>query len=238
MEWFVIITGDRYDLEYLCKYFNSPELCIAQQEQDFILKSTDFNSLTGAKDVKNKASEILTLVNGAARLELGVRKPLSVAHVVKVKDDGTREVFLEFSDTLFIHESVTASVVGADGTVREIRQISLIPNWVAASQRDENVAKVLRLFGIGDRDWVNLYRIYEVVENDIEGISNIVKKGWATRKAIERFKHTANSPGAIGDESRHGKQTSKPPKDPMTLSEAKSLVETILHNWLRMKGKN
>ena len=237
MEWSVIITGDRYDLEYLCKCLDSPELCITQQGQDFILESTDFNSLTDAKDVKNKASEILALVNGAAKLDLGVRKPLSVAHVVKVKDDGNREVFVEVSDTIIMRDRVTVSVVGADGTVREIRQVSLIPNWVADAQRDENVAKVLRLFGIGHRNWVNLYRIYELVENDIGGISNIVKKGWATRKAIERFNHTANSPGAIGNESRHGKQTSQPPKDPMTLSEAKSLVETILHNWLRMKGE-
>lgn len=238
MEWFVIITGDRYDLEYLCRYFNSPELCITQQGQDFILKSVDFNSLTNAKDVRKKASETLVLVNGAARLDLGMREPLSVAHVARVKDDGTRDLFIEVSDALIIRDRVTASVVGANGAVQEVRQISLITDWVAAAQRDANVAKVLRLFGPGHHDWVNLYRIYEVVENDIGGVWNIVKKGWATEKSIKRFKHTANSPGAIGDESRHGKQTSKPPKDPMTLSEAKSLVETILHNWLRMKGKN
>jgi hypothetical protein len=235
MEWLVNITGDISDLEDLSKSLRSSALSIIKEGQDFVLKSTGFNSLKDVQDVKNKASEILALVNGAARLDLGMRKPLSMAHVVK--DDGTREVFVEISDTLTLHDRVTASVVASDGTVQEVHQVSPIPSWVATAQRDANVAKVLRLFGIGHYDWVNLYRIYEVVENDIGGISNIVKKGWATRKTIERFKHTANSPGAIGDESRHGKQTSQPPKDPMTLSEAKSLVETILHNWLRMKGE-
>ena len=238
MEWFVIITGDRSDLEDLSKALSSSELSIIKEEQNFALKSTGFNSLNDAKDVKNKASEIVALVNGAARLDLGMRKPLSVAHVVKVKDNGTRVFFVEVSATITAHSHVTASVVGADGAIQEVRQESPILSWVAAAQRDENVGKVLRLFGLGHHDWVNLYRIYEVVENDIGGISNIVRKGWATEKSIKRFKHTANSPGVIGDESRHGKQTSKLPKAPMALSEAKSLVETILHNWLRMKGKN
>lgn len=237
MEWLVHITGDSSDLEDLSKSLSSSELSIIKDEKEFVLKSTDFNFLKDAKDVKNKASEILDLVNGAARLDLGMRKPLSVAHVIKVKDDGTRVVFVEVSATVTVTSRVTASVVGVDGTVQEVRQASPIPSWVALAQHDENVAKVLRLFGTGIHDWVNLYRIYEVVENDIGSISNIVKKGWATGKAVKRFKHTANSPSSIGDESRHGKQSSKPPEDPMTLSEAKSLIETILHNWLRTKGE-
>ena len=237
MEWLAFITGEGSDLEDLCKSLSSSELSIIKEEQGFVLKSKDFDSLKDAKDVKSRASEILVLISGAARLALGMRRPLSVVYIVKVRDDGTRDLFIEVSDTITVHAGVTVSVLGADGTIQEVHQVSPIPSWVAVAQRDTDVAKALRLFGAGTHDWVNLYRIYEVVENDVGSISNIVKKGWATRKAIERFKHTANSPGAIGDESRHGKQASKPPKAPMTLSEAKSLVETVLHNWLRMKGE-
>jgi len=236
MQWFVIITGDRSDLEDLCKYFNSPELFITQQGQDFILESTDFNSLIDADEVKNKASEIILLINGAASIVKEMKKSLAVDCVVKGTDDGKRKFFI-FPNAVAIGFSAGNPVVGIDGIVQQVSQPEPILSWVVAARQDPNVAKALRLFGAGTHDWVNLYRIYEVIENDVGSISNIVKKGWATRKAIERFKHTANSPGAIGDESRHGKQASKPPKAPMTLSEAKSLVETILHNWLRMKGE-
>jgi hypothetical protein len=236
MEWSVIISGDRSDLEELCKYFNSPQLCITQQGKDFILKSTDFNLLTDANEVKNKACEIAPLINGAARLVLEMKKSLAVDCVVQATDNGKRNLFI-FPNAAATGFSAGKPIVGVDGVVQEESQLEPISRWVAAARRDTNVAKALRLSGVGVHDWISLYRIYEVVENDVGGISNISKKGWATRRAIERFKHTANSPGAIGDESRHGKQASKPPKAPMTLSEAKSLLETILHNWLRVKGE-
>jgi len=70
---------------------------------------------------------------------------------------------------------------------------------------------------------------------DVGGTSNIIKRGWATDKSITRFKRTAQSPEVIGDLARHGIQKDEPPEDPMTVSEAKSFIETILHKWLRSK---
>jgi len=82
---------------------------------------------------------------------------------------------------------------------------------------------------------VALYRIYEIIEADVRDVSEIEKRGWATKKSIKRFKHTANSPAVIGDNSRHGVERSTPPKDPMLPTEAKSLIEGIVLNWLRSK---
>ncbi|MCE8424927.1 MAG: hypothetical protein J5U17_04025 [Candidatus Methanoperedens sp.] len=131
---------------------------------------------------------------------------------------------------------MSISATESEGTIQEIHQADPIPKWVTAAKHNTNVTKALRLFGAGTHDWVSLYRIYEVIENDVGGKSKIIKKGWTTDKAIRRFKYTANSPGAIGDEARHGNQKEPSPKDPMALSEAKFLIETILHNWLRLKA--
>ena len=91
------------------------------------------------------------------------------------------------------------------------------------------------MLGADAHDWVGLYRLYEVIEADVGGEDKIVKAGWTTKKAIGRFTRTANSPDAIGDAARHGKQSGEPPPNPMDLSEAISLVKVILHNWLRTK---
>ena len=89
-------------------------------------------------------------------------------------------------------------------------------------------------------DWflgksLSLYRIYEMIEDDMKG--KIVQNEWATRSLLERLSRTANHPDSIGDEARHGRQKQDPPKNPMPFSEAKALIETIMHNWLQWKSE-
>lgn len=237
MEWIVQIAGEKFDLQELSKSLTAPELCIAQEGKAFVLKSTDFNQLKDADTVQNKACGIINLINGAAKLAIGMQKPLAVDHVIKINDNGTRESFISVSNLGVGRVSVSMSVTAEDGTIKKIHQADPIPSWVEIGRNDANVAKVLRLWGVGPHDWVSLYRIYEVVESDVGGFSTIVNMGWVTKSGIKRFKHTANSPGAIGDKARHGARHGKdiPPKSPMTFSEAKSLIETILHNWIRSK---
>lgn len=235
MKWFVRLKGDRVDLEELSVSLNFPALNVAQEGETFILKSTDFDCLNSPDNVQKRAREILPLINGGAKLTLGMREPLQVAEVVKINDDGTHNIFVYLSDQVSVRAIANVLYIAENGTVKEIRQSDAIPSWLLAAERDNNVAKVLRLFGAGGSDWISLYKIYEIIEVDVGNASNIEKKGWATKKAIKRFKHTANSPGILGDDSRHGIERTKPPKDPMLLTEAKSLVEGITKNWLRSK---
>jgi len=191
--------------------------------------------MSNADEVRNKTDELLSLINGASRLILRTRTPITSCVVEKINDDGTRLGFVSVSDSATMRETVNVTTILEDNTVQEIHQADPIHDWINVAQGNVNVAKVFRLLSNFGYDWVNLYRIYEVVEDDVGGSSKIAQGQWTTETAIERFKHTANSIGAIGDEARHGKETTQPPKNPMTFSEAKSLIETILHNWLRSK---
>jgi len=235
MEWFVRIIGDINDLDELSKSLKSPELSISHDGESYILKTDEFNLLDDKEKVRNKAVEIISLINGAAGLTLGIRTPIEVSHVVKLNDDGTQEIFVCISNTITLRDSISICIHRGDGTIEEIHQSDPIPNWISIAKKDNTVAKALRLFGSGAYDWVNLYRIYEVIEGDMGGLKNIVKEGWATKKMLNRFTHTANSPGAIGDDSRHGTESTTPPRDPMLLSEAKSFVITLFHSWLALK---
>jgi hypothetical protein len=235
MEWFVVITGDNFDLEELSKSLNSAELCVTRYKNEFILKSTDLNMLKDADDVRNKANEVLSQINGAARLTLGMQKPITVASVGKINDDGTVLGFVYIPSPTNLRTRVSMSLIAPDGTIKESHPGDPVRDWTTIARHNTNVKKVLRLLGKNIYDWVNLYRIYEVIENDVRGMPNIINKGWATEKAIKHFKYTANSPAAIGDEARHGKNTIPPLKDPMALSEAKALIETIFRNWLSSK---
>ena len=238
MEWMVCVTGDDFDLQELSKSLNSPELCVIKEENECYLKSTSFKQLSSDNKVQNKAKNILSLFNGVLRLALGTREPITIAKVIKIKDDGNRETYVYGSLRIPVKSRASiksVTIVSSNGTVQEIQQPDPILSWIKIAQGNENVAKVFRLLANFGYDWVNLNRILEVIMKDVGGSSNITRKGWATKKSIDRFTGTANNPDVIGDTARHGIAKNKPLEDPMTFSEAKSLIETVLHNWLRSK---
>ena len=180
-------------------------------------------------------NEIIEWLNGASKLTLNSRKPISISSIEKVHDDGKKEIFVSVTDTINIRDSFSISITDKDEKTTEIHMADPISDWIAIANNDNNAAKVLRLVGAKQLDWVGLYRIFEVIENDVGKIDHIVDNGWATKASIKRFKHTANSPASIGDDARHGKEATSPPPKPMSLSEGKSLVENIIHNWLNSK---
>jgi len=235
MKWEIQLNGDALDLKELSKSLADDELRIYEKNGEYFLESNKFENLTTSEEVASLAADILQVLTGAVRLSLGGRTPLHVANTARVRPDGGRDLFVTLSDTIHVRETIGFEITRADGTTEVIRPADKVPGWVRLGLTNQKVAKALRLFGTDEHNWVNLYRLYEVIEDDVGGLHKIVSCGWAAKTSIRRFKRTANSPGAVGDASRHGKESTTPPADPMDIGEARGLVEVILHNWLRSK---
>ncbi len=235
MKWEIQLNGDVLDLKELSKSLVDDELRIDERAGQYFLESNRFESLTTSEEVASLADDVLGVLTGAVRLSLGGRTPLHVASTARVRPDGGRDIFVTLSDTIHARETVGVEIARANGTSEVIRPADKVPGWVRLGLTDHNVAKALRLLGAQEHSWVSLYRLYEVIEEDVGGLHRIVSFGWVTKASIRRFKHTANSPGAVGDASRHGKESTTPPADPMAIAEARALVEIVLHNWLRSK---
>jgi hypothetical protein len=124
----------------------------------------------------------------------------------------------------------------ADGTVEEFHPADPVKQWAGLALKNDAVANVFRIFAVGTLNWINLYRILEIVGSDAGGLDAIVVQGWATKSSMSLFKHTSNSPGALGLDARHGAEATQPPKHPMDVSEARALVNSIVHAWLRSKA--
>ena len=106
--------------------------------------------------------------------------------------------------------------------------------WLKLALGDSKVAQALRLWGAGPPSWVNLYRVLEVIESDVGG--KIYEAGWAPKKEVTRFTHTPNRAETLGDQARHGKERTSPPRNPMSLADARSLLTRLLDRWLCEKG--
>jgi|LGVF01.1.fsa_nt_gb hypothetical protein len=236
MRWEVDITGDPADLRRLSEAMRGGDTLICDRDSAFVFRSAQFDSFEDANDVRAHAQEIVTSLSGYSRLVLGTHKPIKVGSVVMVRDDGTKNAFVQLEPVIIRARMLASlSVTRADGTVEHHGPADSVKDWLKAAGQDPAVAKALRLSNADSLSWVELYRIYEVVEGDVAR-SHIVASGWVKDSEIRRFKHTANSVGACGDQARHGKENTQPPKNTMSLSQAKSLIDRLLKAWIASKA--
>jgi hypothetical protein len=166
---------------------------------------------------------------------------LKYGALYRPNQNGGRDIFVRIRESLQIRVemgAVTAIVADAAGNV--IAQPVPPPPRSAVllqlAAEDAAIAKVLRLLSAQDAmTWVGLYRIHEVIEDDVGGQHKFEKEGWGSADDLRRFKHSANSVEVGGDKARHGKEPQVPPKNPMTLAEAEAYVRYIIQAWLAGK---
>jgi len=108
MKWKILLTGDSFDLQELEKSFPDSDTFVIVKESDgYYLISTDFDSCQSSAEVKNKAIDVLDVLNGAKTLALGGNTPIKFGHIVREKADGTNEIIVEISETLTIRDSIS-----------------------------------------------------------------------------------------------------------------------------------
>lgn len=236
MHWEVQITGDTSDLRMLVESLETGDVQLGESEHGYVLRALEFESLDSAGAVRDLAIEIVTALSGSARLALGAHQSLNVGAVYRVHSDGKRDITLfaepMVADLRFM--PVTLVLTRADGTTEARKPADPISQWLPLAMRNPAVARALRLRNADELGWTDLYRLYEVIEGDVG--SQMYQLSWVTRDEVERFKRTANSVAAAGDQARHGKERTAPPPKPMRLARARNLIDGLLRSWLAWKA--
>ena len=198
--WIVQVAGDPSDLSTLGQSLTGNDLNISHDGQGYVLKSDQFADDDDAATVREKAEELVAVLNGASRLALDSINPIGVGAVYRQREGGKRDIFV-FPEPGVIRLrgfAPTIKLTHTDGTVEEFHPADPVKQWVGVASKQDTVANVLRILAGGVLDWVNLYRIVEIIESDVGGSDAIVDNGWATKTTMRLFKHTANSPGRWG----------------------------------------
>jgi len=236
MKWKIQLIGDQFDLKELNKSFSNVDgFSITREKDVYYLTSAEFDSCETSKEVKLKAIDILDVLNGAKTLSLGGNVPLQCGSIVKENPNGTKEHFVEIIDKITLRDSFSITIKDSEGKIiDEVHLADEVPKWLIYGLRDEKIKRALRIYGKERHSWAGLYKVYEIIEDAVGGLQKITERDWATKSSIKKFKHTANSPTAIGDEARHGKEQTSAPKKAMHISEARSLIETLLIRWLNL----
>jgi len=235
MKWEVCITGDESALKELTKLCNENALCINKRSGKYFLESNHFDKLESKNEVKKVATEIISSLCGATKLIYGAKDPIKYSHTKKIDDYGKKTIYKELSGVISFSGSVEKKVFDSEGNIISVEPADAIPTIVKLALKDINVSDALRLYGNKNLDWVNLYRLLEIVVKDVGGIDQIANNNWASKKEIRRFKNTSGSWKVLKDEARHASESTDPPPNPMSLSEARSLINEIIRKWLKSK---
>lgn len=242
MQWQTQLEGDIRDLEYSAKIFEAGPRRVLRDRQGagYLYESDAFSTCTTSEEVEGIAKDELSVLSGILKLERGASDNLRYGAVFGQNQNGGRDIFLRIQSVQASGEigAVTVTVNDASGNevsrpVPPLRSVVLLQLAIT----NPAIAKVMRLLSAADVvDWVGLYRIHEVIELDVGGEDRLKKQEWISANNLKRFKHSANSVQVGGDQSRHGKEPNDPPKNPMTVIEAKAYVKDVVQAWLATKG--
>jgi hypothetical protein len=237
-EWLVGLTGDRFDLEELATYLRSPDYTVVELEGRYYLKSPSFGPLAGAEEIRQAAIEVLQVVNGFGKLLLtGHFQPVGIADLNRVSEDGRRDVWVLPSALDLRLRLMPVNATTGDSTP-DVRLPTLLESWLTTALGHRRVADAVRYFGSTGPRWVNLSKVYDVIEEDVGGEPDIIARGWATGRKLRLFRSTANNKRSIGDDARHGHEKWSAPERPMALPEAETLIRSILEHWIRSKNSS
>jgi hypothetical protein len=242
--WQIQLEGDTRDLKFLAEVLTTGPRKVLRDERGpgYLYESDSFYSCSISQEVEQLAEGELAVLSGILKLERNARDGLKYGAVFRLNPAGGRDVFVNIRESLEVRVEMGAiTAVATDAAGNVIAQPAPPPPRSAVllqlATGDAAIAKVLRLLSASDAvTWVGLYRIHEVIEDDMGGQHKLEKQGWGSAGDLRRFKHSANSVQVGGDKSRHGKEPQVPPKDPMTLAEAEAYAKYIVQAWLASKG--
>lgn len=230
MNWAVRLVGNSFDVEEVELLFTSPQLYIKKIDNDYFIMSEKFNNINNAEEVFKLAKEYLNEIIASIYIFKGYKPRINVDLAMNLENPNLKQCYMFDEEIINITDRVRITLI--DETGEHVKEDDIFKEIFELSLRDEKVQKVLKLvYKKGTKDWVNLYRIYEIIKSDIDP----VKQGWAESKVINNFKHTANHPAAAGDGARHGFMKSQAPRNPMNIVDAKQLIETIVKKWIIYK---
>ncbi|MFT4266911.1 MAG: hypothetical protein QM586_06790 [Xenophilus sp.] len=239
--WEADLIGDEQDLSHLVSHFTADDCCIYFDEvaTQTLLVIPGFAQDADAEEVHAAAAVTARQLSGVLRIALRSVHPVRIGGVQRRLEGGRRYIYVS------IHAEARASAeFHAETLIRgEDGQWIVLPPappdtvlFMMLACTDSTVAKAMRFVTEPDADaWTGLFRLFELIAHDLYARkTSIEAKGWASKTMQKRFEHTANS-SAAGDASRHGYEDRPPPGNPMSIENARSFVQQILHAWMADK---
>jgi hypothetical protein len=230
MRIFIQLTGEKLDIQDIQSGLNTSNWKVTQELDGFYLSSSDLDKLTDHSDILSKARQFLDAANGAANIVHSNHKPVGLGALKERNENGGFNIYISLSDTIQARSRLTATMTtNQDPDPKTIK--TTIERWIEIADREENVRDVLHFFN--ETTWWNLYKIYEIIKDDVGGQNRLYQL--IPKTEIKQFTQAAQSRDLLGDHARHASKTYVPPTTPLTLSQAQTTLKKLFANWIQLK---
>jgi hypothetical protein len=234
--WAAIVTGDEADLADWRDCLKEPyEPYLELRDNHHVLRSTTFDDLESADQVRSISVALIDRLNGAMRVSRRT-KPVRFDCVAEFTAAGTmnRTVFAEMHAEASLRLRTHAVLVGVGPSGEVLPQAEPEPrsvqDWSASAEHDELLDDALVYFGRAT-DWFDIYKALECLITRFGGEARFLDLGWAPRDQIKRLKKTANS-------ARHARRRYDRIDNPMNLRTASRLLEVLIRRAFKEAGKS
>jgi len=133
------------------------------------------------------------------------------------------------TDTVEIRAHVSASGVVVGGPPADSEPPSI--KHLAGAQGNTDATEALEILAVEPTNWVRLYKVYEIIR-DAGALEPARQAVGTSNNELERFTRTANHQQASGSEARHARLNADPPRNPMSIEQARDLIGQLLIAWL------
>jgi len=209
-----LLDGADADLHYLAGMFSAGRIRVEQRGGTYWLSGVGLESKQTALQA---ATELLAVVNGLAMAQHPDFRPVTLPG--SFQEDGQPN-FAQRRYTMEVRPNLSESamVTGPwpDG-----------PAYTEAATRNPHLAGALALMGESgaELDFARLYKVYEIIEH--AGVLNAVMQATGISKGdLRGFTHAANY------QARHAHGRVRPPKNPMPLQKARTMINQLLSAWI------
>ena len=207
-----------------------PRLLVVRETSGYYLLSSEFTSLTDARDVRTRAIAMLPFLNALVKLKIStLAPPLEIDDVFRLDAEG--RMIWEIATATATFSSLESRLQKAAG-----QPLNFTAIWLPA-QKHQAVDEVLHYLA-NETNWFNLYKAYEVIKKETRRLENSqkMKRGtfdnvWTGGRWLD-FEESANK-------ERHSSLVYQPRQGVtivyMSLDEAAQFVSALFFQWLQTK---
>jgi hypothetical protein len=231
MRWSIILSGDSHFLQILSEWSSDINFIVSKVDSEYLLESKEFEKCGSNSEVYEIGQELISLLNGFIFQKYEIPGAIKSGGVIRFRDDGKRDIFLMITETIKSTTRLYAPTItlkNPDGETIVNRPGLHIFDKVGNAKSSEKASKIFRLMQNGNLDFATLFKIVEILLSE----KGAALYKWVPKKKITLLKRTANHSASIGDEARHGVSEEDPPKVPMDLEEARSIVKLLVDKYI------
>jgi hypothetical protein len=231
--WKAFLKGDDFDLHELSVLFSSGDTQVIKDGDSYHLASTMIDSRPDGRPFYQAARHVLALVNGVGQANSSAFRPIALTGSFKEGDHNHQVVIADPVEIRgYAYAAAVATVAGPDG--------NLVPpppppgpDRVKKAMRHADANEALQIIGRPEpTNWVDLYKVHEIVRDAMGGQIGLVNAGWVTKDDLSAFTASANRPDVTGPDARHARMSGGPPKRTMQIAEARDFIGRLLTTWL------